>query len=468
MIASSGVAYARLSSALFFFLSIVLILTSDKGFSKLFVGLCVTLVIALLFNQAFIARKIRHESSLVQADVFFMMAYFGVLVWSWAADIFGIHEIGRLPNSNYANYVNNALALITLGISAFALGFNLWNSVKSSELYNTSNRDWRAIGFLLFYLGFTLILLYAMYYGREAFTGRYTGSEVGNLAVRTTYLLQGIFVKLGIVLIYLTEHDRSRWIPRSKVPSVIVLGILLMYLILGDRSEFANTAIVVLFAYSYSFKRITLPIIIAGIVGFIFLSSAVRVARIQDHRSIEKIWEAITSGGEKVSVESGLENVSSSGLLTLTALATVPEKFDYFHGRLKLNELLGIIPFGRKIITIKHDNKNEVSTSSWLTWYVLGPNSATGVGTNIVVDLYLDFGFVGVSVGMLMIGLIVGYVQKKINIEGSWSTLIAYCYFAGTLTIMPRYAILTFIRGLIWPLVFIWIIKKFIKKRPVN
>ena len=42
-----------------------------------------------------------------------------------------------------------------------------------------------------------------------------------------------------------------------------------------------------------------------------------------------------------------MANIASSGLLLLAATNAVPEKFDYFNGKPKVMEALGVIPFGR-------------------------------------------------------------------------------------------------------------------------
>ncbi len=357
-----------------------------------------------------------------------------------------------------------------MGMAAFVLGFNLIASGGGRQLFIEFGfkKKWLMLGNIIFYTGCIFTVVYALTVGASAFEGHYEGSDVGNLAVRTMYMLQGIFLKVGIAMIILCKSKPNKIIPDGKLPIALYLVILLMYLILGDRSEFVYAGAVLLFAYVVSFRNISFVPLVVAVLCFSFISSAARIARSFDERSIESLVEVITSEHEEVSVDAGLANISASGLLTLTAVSAVPAKFDYFMGDLKKREFLGIIPFGRALFPQKRSNfeKQFHGTSQWLTWYILGPNSNWGVGSNIIADLYLDFGSPGVFIGMLILGLTAGYFKKKAVTSTSFIFIVVYCYYAGLLTILPRYAFLAILRGILWPLALLWLLNKiFIPKR---
>ena len=194
-------------------------------------------------------------------------------------------------------------------------------------------------------------------------------------------------------------------------------------------------------------------------------SSAARIARTYDERSVDAIVDAALSGNEEVSISSGFANVASSGGLTFIALQAVPNEHDFFRGRLKVNEALGIIPFGRFFFGDKSSAVRYRNTSEWLTWYTLGPNSSWGVGTNLVADLYLDFGPGGVVAGMFLLGIILGVIKRKSAAGSSLLVLVLYCYFAGLLAILPRYSFLVIMRAILWPLALLIVIGFFAPKK---
>ena len=66
--------------------------------------------------------------------------------------------------------------------------------------------------------------------------------------------------------------------------------------------------------------------------------------------------------------------------------------------------------------------------SFWLTWLVIGPQATWGVGTNIVADLYIDFGPLGVFLGMYFLGFLGGYFKTRFHVSNSLVFIFMYCY----------------------------------------
>ena len=72
--------------------------------------------------------------------------------------------------------------------------------------------------------------------------------------------------------------DNNRVIPDCKLPLLVLAMVLSIHLVLGDRSEFVYTASVVLFAYTRYYKKITLPVLIVGLMSVAFLMSAIQLS----------------------------------------------------------------------------------------------------------------------------------------------------------------------------------------------
>ncbi len=452
-------------SAILFLISVYLMMSVQRGYDQSYLNVCISVATFSLLHQCYASFFLRKEKNWIQMDVLFLLMYYAIHFWVWFAAAVDITATIRVPKLGYENYVNISIAVSLLAQTAFVLGFNIFADKYTYEsLKLPDQKQWVKVGNLVFYSGVALTVAYALYFGKEAFEGNYVGSSIGNLGVRAAYMLQQILVKLGIIILLLANADKKKIIPDCKIQLGVFVGVLLMYLVLGDRSEFVFTAAVAVFAYSIAYRKIALPVILAGLVALSFLSSVVRIARTADERSLTAIYEAATSGREDVSISAGVENISGSGFTLLAATTAIPDTFDYYMGRLKYKELLGVIPFGRFFFYTRDKSLPYDNSSTFLTWYILGPNSSWGVGSTITADVYVDFGPPGVAVAMFILGGIAVFFKKKASRSSSFIVLVVFCYFAGLLVLLPRYSYLVIIRGLIWPLVIVWILKRvFIK-----
>ena len=455
-------AYLAVSSLFMTLICIVLFMMADKGYNPAFVMTCIVVAAGMILLQGIHNVKIRGIRSWLQVDLLFLLMFFFVHFWLWLSVALEWVDLSLLP-PNYMRRVDFAVALALLGMAAFLMGYNLMPKVRPQQIVDiVGKRGWVVAGYVIFFMGAALTILYAFSVGSAAFEGQYGGSEVGSLTARVTYLLSGIFLKIGILIILIAKSDRSRYLPKAIVPLGVLAVVLLMQLVLGDRSEFIYTAGVVAFAYSTFYKRISLPVLVVGVLAVSILMSAVQIARRADSRSLSEIVDTISEGGDSVSVKAGLGNISASGGVLLAAVSAVPKEHDYFGGDLKTLELLGIIPFGRKFFYRDAEQRDYTNSSNFLTWYILGPNATSGTGTTVVADIYVDFGPTGVFIGLFVLGFITNLVRDKAARSQSFIMAVVFCYFAGLLVLLPRYSVLQVIRGLLWPILMLWGVQLFV------
>ncbi|MDR4484157.1 MAG: O-antigen polymerase [Nitrospirales bacterium] len=452
--------YISSSSIFFFIVSLSLFMAIGEGYDPFSVKMLAAFAVLLIIHQGATRYKMSREANWVQIDIMFLLMFFFVHFWHWIAVQYGFAS-GMEKSTAHFGRVNYAVGLALLGMAAFLLGFNLMSAIYQRPFNSASSQhQWEKFGFIMFYTGTALTVLYAVYFGANAFEGNYTGSEVGGLATRSIYMLQGILLKIGILILLIASADEKRFIPKCRVPLFILACILAMFLVLGDRSEFLYTLAVVLFAYTRYYKKIPLAILAMGFVAFAFIMSAVQMARTEETRSLSTIYEVVSSNSNEISSIQGLNGISASGGVLLGAVNAVPKHHAYFFGDLKMIELLGIIPYGRALFLDSAPIGQFGTSSEFLTWFILGPNSKSGTGTTIIADLYVDFGPVGVAVGLLMLGCITSYLHIKVNQMNTLEYGVIFCYFAGLMVLLPRYNFLMIIRGLIWPALFLWLINK--------
>ena len=465
---SVKIAYIIGTSFLFFIVSLFLFLIIREGYDPPTVMMLASFAAFMIIHQGVINHTLKGNENWFQIDLIFLLMFFLVHFWLWIAVQYGFAE-GVWKSTAYLGRVNYAVALSLLGISAFLLGFNLRANIQRPLTKEVvAHAQWKKLGFIIFYAGAALTVSYALYFGTSAFEGSYTGSEVGGLGVRSIYMLQGILLKLGILILLVLNADNESFMPKCRIPLVVLGCVLVMLLVLGDRSEFLYTLGVVIFAYTRYFKRIPLSVLVAGFVVITFMMSVVQSSRIEETRSIATMYEVAGSKSDKISLTQGLNGISASGKVLLGAVNAVPKQHAFFYGDLKIVGLLGMIPFGRALFLDLFSINQFGTTSDFLTWYIHGPNSTTGTGTTIVADLYLDYGPFGVVMGLFLLGFLANYANIKASQNDSLMNAVIFCYFAGLLTVLPRYSFLMIIRGLIWPVLFLWVIRPFVEAQPIQ
>ncbi len=465
---SVKIAYIIGTSFLFFIVSLFLFLIIKDGYDPLAVVMMASFAAFMIIHQGVTNYTVRKNENWFQIDLIFLLMFFLVHFWLWIAVQYGFAE-GIWKSTAYLGRVNYAVALSLLGMAAFLLGFNLKTNINAPQAKGVIfHVQWEKLGFILFYAGAGLTVSYALFFGASAFEGGYAGSEVGGLGTRSIYLLQGILLKLGILILLILNADNESFIPKCRIPLLVLASVLGMFLVLGDRSEFLYTLAVVLFAYTRYFRRIPLSVLVVGFVAIIFMMSVVQFSRKAETRSLSTMYEVAGSNSSSISTTQGLNGISVSGKVLLGAVNAVPKHHAYFYGDLKIVELLGIIPYGRTLFLDLVSSQKFGTSSDFLTWYIRGPNSKTGTGTTIVADLYLDYGPFGVVTGLFLLGFIANYVHIKASHMDTMVNAVIFCYFAGLLTVLPRYNFLMIIRGLIWPVIFLWVMRPFIEAQPIQ
>jgi oligosaccharide repeat unit polymerase len=451
--------FSRFLPALFLVEAIFLMLLVERGFDLGFVRILYISAIALIATQTIRSRLLNRNTALIQLDIFFLAMFFFVHFWVWMAIDLGL-ILDRSAIAPYAESVNKAVALAFLGMTVFVLAYNVpREKVQDTKRGRTYVPRWRAVGVGLFLAGFFCWVLYVGVYGRAAFEGSYTGTSVGGLLATSLYLAHSILTKLGIVLI-LTSSASRPWRPALLLLYGLMVLILLSYLVQGDRSEFVLTVAVLLFTYDRYVQRIGMKVVAGGIIALALLMSAVQIARNSDERSLSSIWQAITELELETAFESSANNIGSSGMVYLAAVNIVPDEEEYFYGELKLHELAGILPYLRRLVFTEEQLADVSTTSDFMTRQILGEHADSGTGTTVVADLYIDFGVPGVVLGLALLGYISGFLNARASASMSMLAAVMFGYFAGVLTILPRYSFLKLIRALLWPYVMLWLIQK--------
>lgn len=179
------------------------------------------------------------------------------------------------------------------------------------------------------------------------------------------------------------------------------------------------------------------------LANFMSIVGAARTKESSDyHGRISKAsYENRYSGNfsDNIPLKSTLE-LALSGRCLNHAISKVPEEYNFRYGMYQFQQLLAIIPFAagfNKNYISKYENHFD-SSADFSTFLIQGNNPDSGDGTTIITDFYLDYGIVGIVLGMFLFGMLLRFVDNAIigNQDVTFfQWIICALYFSGALYI---------------------------------
>jgi hypothetical protein len=251
----------------------------------------------------------------------------------------------------------------------------------------------------------------------------------------------------------LNQEPRVR---QTKVGSFAMIGMyayfatyLLIFLVAGERGQIiqllAGGALAIA-ATSRPVRLLEFILIIA--VGAMFIT----------------ILGDIRSGAEAsldtVFGDAGLwqltATLAKSSLTLYQGLEIIHARSDYFLGQLWLSQLLGVIPFLQGIfLSLSDFSAYELSSASLITHDILGANPNTAFGTSFVIDIYMNFGPVGVIAFSLFYGALCKLMSNWLNGRSGYLRFYAALSFGSLVFYASRSSFLVQMQPILWGLVLI-------------
>lgn len=139
---------------------------------------------------------------------------------------------------------------------------------------------------------------------------------------------------------------------------------------------------------------------------------------------------------------------------TFLASLEYVDKFGINYGQSFMPSIYGLIP---GLATFIGDSA-KVGSAEILTSYLYDGTNNSGLGTTVIADIYLSFGFIGVVILMFMLGWLVHKTWKNsMNDMLIQVSLFSACVFMG------RSVYLLPLRFIVWSIVICWILTGFYK-----
>ncbi|RYU90222.1 oligosaccharide repeat unit polymerase [Mucilaginibacter terrigena] len=451
---------------------LLLFFTAPKGADEVIIWPCLIIFYVIFYRSYKRPVKINNTSSFIKIDLLFLIFYYIIYYLPYQGYILGLNTLNtKLKFDPYIQYSDMSMLASTIGLLAFSAGYTRIQRIKIDQ--KTLSVDAKLPNKYLNRLLLTIVICTVVCLGvfsssaGKLVVGSYSGSSTGDKDADGVFFLTTFFVMLleGAAIFNYKNYGRLTR-PLILISVAIAIGWSVFLLILGDRNTFFLVAIVAIGGYYAIIKSISRMRIFVLLVGALLLYQVVAISRTAKERSFDAIIESFNNS-DSYDANSLVGEESSFTTTTVGARAgfyLVPNREDYYYGKFKALGILGVIPYSRAFIVDPNDR--FISSSKVLGYYLLGSNATWGVGSNIVTDIYFDFGILGVIALMYIVGWFARYFQNKVLVNPNsikWTTI--YLLAIALIAEMPRYTFDFPVRNLAWAFLFFSVFDFFMKPR---
>ena len=349
--------------------------------------------IAMLLNNC--------KTSLMKYEFFFTIAF--LLTHFIYTTVYYNSDIASIitPDSFLPQFFNKGTALSLVGGSFFNLGVfdskqaTLPKTIVSSiKLYEPT------------ILLTVLILAFLPFLYRLMGTGEYTTEFENSLlnVILICIIYYSLLANFNNASSYGTIKQKIKGI--ATIPNGLILVYVLLFLMIGSRTLPLRIAFILLFLFDVFISRFKKrDVIVASVVGLI-LMAFIRFDR---------------TGGSMAGIS--LLNLGDDLIGCNRCLHYVMDyvsKNGFSYGLTLIITIISIIPHGASVFMELTGYSSAQLNSAAMITSVYGSANQGGLGTTIIADLYLAFGFIGVLVFMYLLGLVVrklyaGVCKEKLS-----------------------------------------------------
>ncbi|SDM17290.1 O-antigen polymerase [Pedobacter antarcticus] len=365
--------------------------------------------------------------------------------------------------------VNYATWLSSFSIHLWMIGSTLSTISNSKRVKNKLNPIRSA--YSIKKLDNILLISFIGFYGLAGgslLNGSHDG--MGSWGEGASYFMIILRVSLYFRIFVFFKELKRVTISSILIGNIMFLSILLLYtltfMLIGDRGPFMQVVIVIMLCFGVFVKRISL-----GSLLFLICTGALLLSVIGLGRSVEdgNIFEA---GLEKLqnSETNPTEELATSVRIMYRALTYFPSNIDYMYGLQFIIGFLGLIPFASGLFIQFYNIPTEFTASSRLFTYIgQGNNITYGEGTEIISDIYINFGIFGVFLIMFFYGYFTSKVSFNALQKHSDKYFLILIVITSTAIYINRAQFLMPLRDIVYLLVICYFVEyKGFKKRLIS
>ena len=428
------VSVKKIATLLLFCLIIVTILMSflvPKSNSNSFNNIC---FIIFLF-MTFLFFKIKRKKNYFDFDSIFIMLY-AIVAFVFPVFLFKLSApYENFYNLKYnVNLVSKGVYISLLGISGYYAG-----SFCKACAINETQETRRISSKLLVIIVLILALLFYLLGGIQFYQSIY----LKNVSAPSGPLMHVIALLQVAVLTTIANEAYNKRNEKeysyNKVFLAACILVSLSFLYAGNRTYPSFFLLPLAYWYIKEYKPINFWKFSIMIFSAILLMWVVQQTRVGS--------EVKLSNGASV-----LKDLTIVDRDTYIGIEYV-NKYGLTYGKTMLNGIIGVFPSLERILTTLFGlNTRNFGSAELFTDYTFKGDSGFGLGTNIFIDIFLSFGYVGTYLLLFLLGFFVKHAYEKLNVL-SYYYYIIYTVLIASSVYMVRSSFTYPLRLLIWSLI---------------
>lgn len=425
--------------SLIFLISIFLYIIAPDDYSFSY---CMILHVLFIINAFILLYKDRKYEKIGFNLIFTVSFYFVNFVYP--VFIYPIDsEYSLFTFSFNTRVISVSTALAQVAYSCYCLGFSLSSGKTNSAVKSLPILLKDSAINTIFFLTLIVFLAFLSSGGLRYYLDTY------HIGVETTYgvslpkyliTLLNPLMLITSILIFCTDN-------RSIIRRIFILALVVIFLLLYSGSRTLPLAIlIIIFLYLVKrYKLSTIQIYMMILLGVVSLSLV-----------------GLERGGKDVDLTYAHQWYHHTRDLivnnrNLYVAYDYVKNFGILWGIPLLGPIMSTIPFSQSfVVNLFGIPSYMLSSPTFITYLEFGEYPPLGLGSNIVGDIYLSLGFVGVLIAFYALGKFIHYSRSHMY-RGNIYYLIIYCIMTSGAIYMCRDSYFHLFKTIVWAVMFVWL-----------
>jgi oligosaccharide repeat unit polymerase len=442
----------------FFIISVLLYIFSPDTYSLAYCNILFIIYLAssfLIIRHSILGKNYFNFHLLFLISFFFVNFVYPVSIYPISPYYFRVYRFEFDPN-----VITKATALALIASCSYNIGVALQIGKKESpNSFTTTN--FLTLQSLLIPLLYILFLSLFLYGGTNLL--RLHFGSTFNLPPGLLLLFQ-VCLGLSVIIAFYTKSYTGSILNLFKNFNKAILLILflfcLLFIVTGDRGPLIQIVLITVVSFTIFVRPMKLrSFVILVLAGMLFLTF-ISYARTQTNQTESESGISLGKGVKSMKLNS-FYDIGMDLIINNRNLYTGYEyvaKNGISYGKSMYHQIFSPVPKLPSLFTqlVFKADPVDLSTATILTKEF---NAHYGLGTNMVIDLYMNFGILGVIIFMLILGIIATKFQREAYNGKNFNYLIAYAFLVGLSIYMPRSTIFDPIRPIVWGILLFQFIK---------
>lgn len=348
---------------------------------------------------------------------------------------------------------STALALFAYSLYAVGYTYGRRNTSRTCPKIPKQNISFSVVKTLL-WLTSGLFVLFLLCDGLKFYSSQYQlglGGQINPLAKYIVILLNPLMVLTCFSGFYISKEKMRR------LTFFVIVAFATLILLAGSRTLPLSIYILVFLYYAQA-KRLSIVSIVLlvglGMVGM----SVIGDLRSEDVYDISQI-----NTSENKWYDYGMDLIINNR--NLYVLYDFAHTHGYTYGISMLAPILSTLPMLQSLVVNTFGIPEFMMSSSQLTTFLeFGKNPPIGLGTNVVGDVYVAFGLIGIICMFYVLGWLVSSMRNRMLSGSVVHSLIYYILAADAIYLCRSYYFLS-LKTVVWGVVILWIFSKVYKSK---